>query len=95
METQGQRGHWVSYAATGPGGIDRLSPEVRAEIERQEALLIEHRGRLLCEVTVRVYERDTASAVGFPAGSALDADSEPEEVTSAVARARDALTGWQ
>lgn len=87
-----QRGHWVSYP---PGGRDQLPPEVRAEVERQEALVIEHRGRLLCEVTVRVYERDTASAVGFPAGAALDAHSEPGEVALAVARARDALTDWR
>jgi hypothetical protein len=93
METQGQHG-WVGYTS-GPGGKDHLPPEVRAEVERQEALLIERRGRLLCEVVVRVYEHDTASGVGFPPGSALDVESDPHEVTSAVARARDALTDWR
>jgi hypothetical protein len=84
----------VSYTS-GPGGKDHLPPDVRTEVERQEALRQERQGRLLCEVYVQIYEHDAVPQVGFPAGSALDAESDPSDIASAVAKARNALAHWR
>jgi len=95
-DAPGQHG-WVSYTS-GPGGKDRLRPEVRRRVERFEAELGERRGRLLCEVTVQVYESDIddgAMWVSFPAGAALGPDSDPALITGAVTRARAALAHWR
>ncbi len=89
METAGERGRWYSSTG-GPGGKDHLPADVRAEIERREAA----RGRLLCEVFVRVYEHEAVSSVGFPDGSALDVE-DSEQVAAAVARAREELALWR
>jgi len=94
MEAIGPGKGWIGYG-TGPCGKDHLPLDVRAEIERREAALKERRGRLLCEVHVQVYERDAVPGVAFPAGSALDAESDSSDVASAVARARDALAEWR
>ena len=48
METPGQRGRWISYGP-GPGGKDHLLPDVRAEVERREALRSE-RGTILAPI---------------------------------------------
>jgi hypothetical protein len=85
---------WIGYG-TGPGGKDQLPPNVRAEVERREAARKERRGRLLCEVYVQVYEHDAASQVSFPAGSALNVESDASEIASAVAKARGALDQWR
>ena len=50
---------------------------------------------MLCEVHVQVYENDAMPGVVFPAGSALDVDSDPSEIAVAVAKARDALAEWR
>jgi len=94
MEGSGAWKGWIGYG-TGPGGKDHLSPDVRAEVERREAARKQRRGRLLCEVHVQVYEHDAMPGVGFPVGSALDADSDPSDIAAAVARARDALAQWR
>lgn len=88
---------WVGYTA-GPGGKDHLPPDVRAEIERREAARSERRGRLLCEVQVRVYERDDVEPhmqVSFPAEALLGPESDSAEIAAAVARARDQLGRWR
>jgi hypothetical protein len=90
MEATGQHSGWISYGS-GPGGKDHLPPDVRDEVERQE----ERRGRLLCQVQVQVYDHDAVPMVGFPADSALDVESDPDEIAAAVARARDALASWR
>jgi hypothetical protein len=94
METPGQRGRWISY---GPGlvGKDHLPPDVRAEVERREALRTARRGRLLCEVHVQVYEHDAVPGVMFPADAALGVESDPGEIAASVARARDSLARWR
>lgn len=94
METQGQRGRWVGYSS-GPGGKDHLSPDVRAEIERQETLRKERQGRLLCVVHVQVYEHDAVPGVEFPAGCALDVESDSGDIAAAVAQAQEALITWR
>jgi hypothetical protein len=94
MDTQRQRGRWISYGS-GPGGKDHLSPDVRAEIERREALRKERQGRLLCVVHVHVYEHDAVPGVEFPAGSALDVESDSGDIAAAVASAQEALTTWR
>jgi hypothetical protein len=88
---------WVGYTA-GPGGKDHLPPDVRAEIERREAARSERRGRLLCEVQVRVYEHDHVEpdvAASFPAEALLGPESDSAEIAAAVARARDQLSRWR
>jgi hypothetical protein len=55
----------------------------------------ERRGHLLCEVLVQGYEHDAVPQVAFPRGSALNVESSPREIATAVARARDALDNWQ
>jgi hypothetical protein len=56
------------------------------------------RGRLLCEVTVRVYEHDVEEGtdmwVSFPDGAVLGVESDPAEVAVAVSRARARLLRW-
>lgn len=92
----GPRG-WISYSG-GPGGKAHLPPAVRAWADRREAELASRRGGLLCEVTVRVYERDTeesAMQVSFPPGSLLGPDSDSAQIAAAVARARDQLARWR
>lgn len=97
MGTPHQRGGWVSYTS-GPGGMDHLRPDVRAEVARREAARKELLGRLLCEVHVRVYEHDAEGAemfVSFPDDAALGVDSDRREVAAAVARAREMLASWR
>ena len=94
METDDRRGRWISYGP-GPGGKDHLSGDVRAEVERWEAMRRERQGHLLCEVLIQVYEHDAVPQVGFPEGSALNVESSPGEIATAVARARDTLASWQ
>ena len=93
METQGKRGGWIGYTS-GPHGQDHLIPDMRAQVGRLEAERAEHRGRLLCEVLVAVYERDAVPGVQFPRGSALDVE-DSAGIAAAVAQARDALGGWR
>jgi hypothetical protein len=93
-ETKSARGGWVGYG-TGPHGKDHLPPDVRAEVERRDAARAERRGRLLCDVLVRVYEHEAVPSVGFPAESALDVESESHKIAAAVARARAALADWR
>jgi hypothetical protein len=93
-ETKSPHRGWVGYG-TGPHGKDHLAPDVRAEVERQEAARAERRGRLLCEVLVRVYEREAIPSVGFPAGAVLGVESPSHEVAAAVAQAREALGSWR
>ena len=85
---------WIS-CSNSPGGKDHLAPDVRAEVERREALREERRGRLLCDIHVQVYERDAEMYVTFPAGAALDAESDPGEIAAAVARGRERLGTWR
>jgi hypothetical protein len=91
-------GRWIGYS-TGPGGKDHLEPDVRAFVEQRERELAERRGRLLCEVQVRVYESDVPHDanmwVSFPPGALLRPDSDPAEIAAAVERARQALAGWR
>jgi hypothetical protein len=94
MEGTGTWKGWIGYSS-GPDGKDHLPPDVRAEVERREAARKERRGRLLCEVYVQVYEHDALPQVGFPAGSALDVESDPSDIASAVAQARNALSRWR
>lgn len=98
MDDSRQRGGWVSYTS-GPGGKDHLAPDVRAEVERRETIRKERSGRLLCDVTVRVYEHDVEEGtdmwVSFPDGAALGVESDQGEVADAVARARAALDRWR
>ncbi len=86
-------GQWISYRS-GPGGKDHLTPEVRARVEQEETLRAEARGRLLCEVSVLVYEREAIPQVSFTDDAALGVDSAASEIAAAVARARDSLTDW-
>jgi hypothetical protein len=88
------RSGWIGYAS-GPGGMDHLDPEVRAEIERREARRAEQRGRLLCEIHVQVYEGDADMYVAFPEAAALEVDSDPGEIAAAVARGREKLGEWR
>jgi hypothetical protein len=90
VERSDGRSGWFSYT-NAPGGKDHLAPEVRAEVEERQA----RRGRLLCEVLVSVYEHDTAPSVGFPAGALFNVETDAEEITDAVCRARDALETWR
>lgn len=89
---------WVGYSG-GPGGKDHLRPDVRAEVDRRERLREECRGRLLCEVHVRVYEHDVDDGAEmylvFPDWAVLDPESDPAEVAAAVARAREQLGRWR
>ena len=98
METEGQRPSWVSYT-DGPDGMDHLPSDVRAKVERREAARKERRGRLLCEVHVRVYEHDADEGnemfVSFPDDAALDIESDRSQVAAAVARAREAPASWR
>ena len=94
MEGIGAWKGWIGYGP-GPGGKDHLPPDVRAEVERREAARKERQGHLLCAVYVQVYEYDAVPQVSFPAGSALDAESDSGAIASAVARARDALAEWR
>jgi hypothetical protein len=94
METLGQRGRWINYRP-GSGGKDHLPPDVRAEVERREALRSAHRGRLLCEVHVQVYENDAVPGVTFPTDAALGVESDPGEIAASVTRARDSLARWR
>jgi hypothetical protein len=78
--------------------MDHLAPDVRAEVDRLEAARRERLGRLLCEVHVRVYERDAEGAemyVSFPDDAALGLDSDRGEIAAAVARAREMLANWR
>jgi hypothetical protein len=94
MENTGARSGWIGYS-DGPGGQDHLDPDVRAEVERREALREERRGRLLCDIQVQVYEHDAEMYVTFPPGSVLDVESDPSEIAAAVARGREKLGGWR
>lgn len=88
---------WAGYA-DGPGGTDHLRPGTRAAAGRREAERSERRGRLLCEVHIRVYERDTGDDemdVRFPPDAVLGPDTDAAEVAAVVARARNALAGWR
>ena len=67
---------------------------MRAQVGQLEAGCAEHRGRLLCEVLVAVYERDAVPGVQFPRGSALDV-ADNAGIAAAVAQARDALGRWR
>lgn len=87
--SDGRRG-WFSFT-NAPGGEDHLAPEVRAAVVEQQ----ERRGRLLCEVLVRVYEHDIVPSVGFPAGALLNMETDGGEITDAVNRARNALETWR
>jgi hypothetical protein len=88
-----------SARQAGSGGKDHLPPEVRAEVERREAIRKERQGSLLCEVQVLVYERDveegTEMMVAFPDGAVLGVASDRSEIATAVARARGALASWR
>lgn len=90
MERSDGRVGWFSYTS-GPHGKDHLAPEARAKVEEFEA----RRGRLLCQVTVMVYENDAAPGVGFPAGAAFDVETDPNQIAAAVDRARSALEAWR
>lgn len=94
MEGTGSWNGWIGYGS-GPGGKDHLPPEVRAEVERQETARGKRRGRLLCEVSVQVYEHEAMPQVSFPAGSALDVESDASDISAAVAKARVALAQWR
>jgi hypothetical protein len=98
MEMKGQRPGWVSYT-DGPAGMDHLPPDVHAEVERREAARKERRGRLLCEVHVRVYEHDDYEGhelfASFPDDAVLGIESDRSEIAAAVARAREALISWR
>lgn len=98
MDESRHRGGWISYTG-GPRGKDHLPPGVRAEAERQETIRKERRGRLLCDVTIRVYEHDVEEGtdmwVSFPDGAALGVESDRGEIADAVARARAALAQWR
>ena len=98
METKDECGGWVSYT-DGPGGMDHLPPDVRAEVERQEAARKQRRGRLVCEVHVRVYEHDVDEGnemwVSFPDDAALGIESDRSQIAAAVTRAREALASWR
>jgi hypothetical protein len=98
MEGAGAWRGWISYGG-GPSGKDHLPPDVRAEVERQEAVRKQRRGRLLCEVHVRVYEHDvgddTEMYVSFPDDAALGPDADSGEITAAVSRARELLGRWR
>ncbi len=94
QSTGGRLSGWVGYSS-GPHGKDHLPPDVRAEVERREAARAERRGRLLCEVLVRVYEHAAIPSVSFPAESALDVDSDSSAIAAAVNRARAALGSWR
>jgi hypothetical protein len=91
-------GRWIGYS-TGPGGKDHLEPGARAFVEQRERELAERRGRLLCEVQVRVYERDVPDDgnmwVSFPPGAVLGPDSDDAAIAAAVERARRALARWR
>jgi hypothetical protein len=91
-------GRWIGYS-TGPGGKDHLEPDVRAFVEQRERELAERRGRLLCEVQVRVYERDVPDdsnmGVSFPPGAVLGPDSDENAIAAAVQRAQHALARWR
>jgi hypothetical protein len=91
-------GRWIGYS-TGPGGKDHLEPGARAFVEQRERELAERRGRLLCEVQVRVYERDvpddSSMWVSFPPGAVLGPDSDEAAIATAVERARQALGRWR
>jgi hypothetical protein len=91
-------GRWIGYS-TGPGGKDHLEPDVRAFVDQRERELAERRGRLLCEVQVRVYERDVPDDgnmwVSFPPDAVLSPDSDPGEIAAAVERAQQALARWR
>jgi hypothetical protein len=94
---QAPRPLWISYT-DGPGGKDHLPSDVRTEVERQEAARKDRQGRLLCEVHVRVYERDVEDAemyVSFPADAILGLETGPGEIAAAVACARDQLGRWR
>jgi hypothetical protein len=92
--TGGRTTGWIGYGS-GPDGKDHLPPDVRAEVERRETLRAERRGRLLCEVLVRVYEHAAIPGVQFPPESALDVESDTHEIAAAVNRARAALASWR
>jgi hypothetical protein len=97
MEKSGAQTGWISYTNR-PGGKDHLSPEDRARAENLQAAREQRRGRLLCEVHIRVYEQDVEDAemyVSFPDDAAMSPDTESEEIALAVARARDQLGRWQ
>lgn len=98
MESTGVWTGWISYS-DGPGGKDHLPPDVRAEVERQEAARRQRQGGLLCEVQVRVYEHDvdegTEMQVSFPEGAILGLNSDRSEIAAAVTRAREALLRWR
>jgi hypothetical protein len=89
-ESPVRRGTWHSYTSR-PGGMDRLPPDVRAAAEQRE----QRRGRLLCEVTVRVYENGAEPQVTFTAGAALTPAAAPAAIAAAVVRARDSLATWR
>jgi len=94
MNTTGAWKGWISYSSA-PGGKNHLSPDMRAEVERREAERTKQQGRLVCEVSVRVYEHDVMPQVSFPAGSVLGVESDPSDIAAAVARARDAMADWR
>jgi hypothetical protein len=89
---------WVSYGGW-PGGKDHLPPDLRAAVDQREQEVRKRRGRLLCDVVVRVYEDDVPEApdvyVTFPAGAALGPDTDQAEVAAAVERARQVLARWR
>ncbi len=87
-------GKWISYGS-GPGGKDHLPAAVRAQVEEEEALRAERRGRLLCEVNVLVYEREEIPQVSFTGDAALGPESDASYIAAAVARARDSLADWR
>ena len=98
MQDTGAWTGWVSYGG-GPGGMDHLPPDVRAEVERQEAERNERRGRLLCEVHVREYEHEVEYSpdmyVSFSSDALLGPESDRDEIAAAVARARERLGQWR
>lgn len=90
MERSDGRRGWFSYT-NAPGGKDHLAPDIRAVVEQR----LERHGRLLCEVSVSVYEHDAMPSVGFPVGALLDVETDAGTITDAVNRAREALAAWR
>lgn len=90
MDKSDGRVGWFSYT-NDPGGKDHLAPEVRAKVAELEA----QRGRLLCEVTVMVYEHRAVPSVSFPRGAVLDVESDAGQIADAVSQAKNALEGWR
>jgi hypothetical protein len=74
----------------------RIFPrDARAEIESREALRKKRRGRLLTEVSVRVYQNDAEAPVSLPHDAVLSVESDPSEIAAVVAPTRDQLSIWR